>query len=152
MDTHYACKRDHMTEQIFPEPTVRILIFNPHGELLLTKSHKWRGKYVVPGGHIELGESAVEAAHREIREETSLEIRDLEYLSWQEFIYDEQFWKPCHFIFLNFMARMDQGEIVLNDEAEEFIWMDPQKALTELDTDSYTAVSIRTYLSRAGIA
>ena len=137
-----------MTEQLFPEPTVRILIFNPRGEMLLTKSHKWNGKYVIPGGHIELGESAIEAAHREIREETNLEIRNLEFLSWQEFIYDEQFWKPRHFIFLNFTAEIDQGNIVLNDEAEEFIWINPQNALKELEIDSYTTASIRNYLNR----
>lgn len=51
-----------MAEQLFPEPTVGILIFNPRGELFLMKTHKWHGKYGVPGGHIELGESAVEAA------------------------------------------------------------------------------------------
>ena len=140
-----------MTDQTFPEPTVRILIFNLRGEMLLTKSHKWNGKYVIPGGHIELGESAIEAAHREIREETSLEIRDLEFLSWQEFIYDEQFWKPRHFIFLNFRARTDQGNVVLNDEAEEFIWVDPQKALNELDIDSYTEFSIQEFLDRTRI-
>ncbi len=141
-----------MAEQLFPEPTVGILIFNPHGELFLVKTHKWHDKYGVPGGHIELGESAVEAAKREAREETGLEIRDLEFLCWQECVYDEQFWKPRHFIFLDFTAKMDQGEVVLNDEAEEFIWVDPQKALEELDVDSYTAVSIRNYLKRAGIA
>jgi nucleoside triphosphatase len=140
-----------MADQLFPEPTVRILIFNLRGEMLLTKSHKWNGKYVIPGGHIELGESAIEAAHREIREETSLEIRDLEFLNWQEFIYDEQFWKPRHFIFLNFTARTDQGNVVLNDEAEEFIWMDAQKALEELDIDSYTAFSIREFLNQTRI-
>ena len=140
-----------MKNQTFPEPTVRILILNPKSELLLTKSHKWHGKYVVPGGHIELGESAIEAAHREIHEETNLEIRDLEFLCWQEFIYDEQFWKPRHFIFINFAAKMDQGEVVLNDEAEEFIWIDPQKALEELDIDSYTVFSIRQFLSRTEI-
>ncbi len=141
-----------MAEQIFPEPTVRILIFNSRGEMLLTKSHKWNGKFVVPGGHIELGELALETAHREICEETGLEIRDLEYLCWQEFIYDEQFWKPRHFIFLSFTAKTNQEDIILNDEAEEFTWIDPQKALKELDIDSYTAVSIRTYLSRIGAA
>jgi len=140
-----------MADQIFPEPTVRILIFNPRGELLLTKSHKWNGKYVIPGGHIELGESAIEAAQREIREETGLEIRDLEFLCWQEFIYDEQFWKPRHFIFIGFTAHMDEGEVILNDEAEEFIWIDPRNALNELDVDSYTAFSIRTYLNKIGI-
>jgi len=145
-------EKGYVAEQTFPEPTVRILIFNPRGELLLTKSHKWRGKYVVPGGHIELGETAVDAARREIKEETGLEIHDLEFLCWQEFIYDEQFWKRRHFIFINFAAQMDQGEVILNDEAEDFIWVDPQKALEELDVDSYTAVSIRTYLSRIGTA
>ncbi len=140
-----------MANQLFPEPTVRILIFNLRGEMLLTKSHKWNGKYVIPGGHIELGESTIDAAQREIREETNLEIHNIEYLCGQEFIYDEQFWKPRHFMFLNFTARTDQGNIVLNDEAEEFIWIDPQKALKELDIDSYTMFSIREFLDRTRI-
>lgn len=46
-----------MSKQIDPEPTVGALIFNPQGEIFLMKSHKWRNKYVIPGGHIELGET-----------------------------------------------------------------------------------------------
>lgn len=45
-----------MAEQLFPEPTVGAFIFNQAGELLLSKSHKWPDKYVIPGGHVELGE------------------------------------------------------------------------------------------------
>ncbi len=140
-----------MADQSFPEPTVGIFIFNPKGELLLTKTHKWRGKYGVPGGHIELGESAIEALRREAKEETGLDIRDINFLCWRECIYDEQFWKPRHFIFLDFTARVDRGDVTLNDEAEEFIWIDPHRALDELDVDSYTAASIRTYLGQAEI-
>jgi nucleoside triphosphatase len=143
--------RAAMTNQTFPEPTVGILVFNPRSELLLTKTHKWHGKYGVPGGHIELGESAIEAARREAKEETGLEIRNLEFLCWQECIYDEQFWKPHHFIFIDFTAKIDKDEVILNDEAEEFVWIDPQKALNEFDIDSYTAFSIRQFLSRTGI-
>ena len=139
-----------MTDQLFPEPTVGIFIFNPEGELLLTKTHKWRGKYGVPGGHIELGESAIEAARREAKEETGLDIRDLHFLCWYECIYDEQFWKPRHFIFLDYTARLDRGEVRLNDEAEEFIWIDPRKAMEDLEVDSYTAASIRIHLDRTG--
>ena len=141
-----------MAEQLFPEPTVGILIFNPRGEMFLMKTHKWHGKYGVPGGHIELGESAIEAARREAKEETNLEIRNVEFLCWQECVYDEQFWKPRHFIFLDFIAKTDKVDVVLNDEGEDFIWIDPQKALKELDIDSYTAVSIRNYLNRASVA
>jgi hypothetical protein len=30
-----------MADQIFPEPTVGVFIFNQAGELLLLRSHKW---------------------------------------------------------------------------------------------------------------
>jgi ADP-ribose pyrophosphatase YjhB (NUDIX family) len=54
-----------MADQFFPEPTVGVFIFNQTGEMLLLKSHKWPGKYVVPGGHVELGERLEEAALRD---------------------------------------------------------------------------------------
>lgn len=57
-----------MTDQRYPEPTVGALILNLQGQLFLMKSPKWRGKYVVPGGHVELGESLEEALRREIKE------------------------------------------------------------------------------------
>jgi nucleoside triphosphatase len=137
-----------MAEQAFPEPTVGVLIFNPRGELLLLQSHKWRGKYVVPGGHIELGETAVEAVRRETKEETGLDVDDIRFLCWQEFIYDPLFWKPGHFIFLDYTCRTAGGQVALNDEAEAFVWVAPPRALAELDLDPYTAVSIREYLKR----
>ncbi len=136
-----------MTEPIHPEPTVGVLIFNPRGELLLVQTHKWHGRYVVPGGHIEPGEAAAEAARRESKEETGLDISDIRFLNWQECIYDPSFWKPRHFIFLDFTARTTQQEVQLNEEAEAFVWMDPERALVELDIDPYTAFSIREYLS-----
>lgn len=137
-----------MSEQTFPEPTVGILIFNPRGELLLVRSHKWHGKYVVPGGHVELGESAAEAARREAKEETGLDIHEVQFLTWQECIYDEAFWKPRHFIFLDFTAKAESLAVTLNDEAETSLWVDPQKALVDLDVDPYTIVSIQEYLDR----
>lgn len=137
-----------MSEQKFPEPTVGILIFNPRGELLLVRSHKWHDRYVVPGGHVELGESAADAARREALEETGLAIHDVQFLHWQECIYDEAFWKPRHFIFLDFTANAESLDVTLNDEAESFVWADPRRALTELDVDPYTVVSIRKYLAR----
>ena len=65
-----------MAKQQFPEPTVGALIFNPEGKLLLMRSHKWRDKYVVPGGHIELGEHIEDALKREVKEETGLDVTD----------------------------------------------------------------------------
>jgi ADP-ribose pyrophosphatase YjhB (NUDIX family) len=90
-----------MAAQQYPEPTVGALIFDPAGRLLLIRSHKWRGKYAVPGGHVELGERLVDALAREAREETGLDVRDPEFLCFQEFIYDDEYWQPRHFLFFD---------------------------------------------------
>ncbi|KAF0108257.1 MAG: nucleoside triphosphatase [Anaerolineaceae bacterium] len=134
-----------MSDQAYPEPTVGVFIFNNEGKMLLLKSHKWPDGYTIPGGHIELGERIEDAARREAREETGLEIRDLRFLCFQEFVYDPSFWKPRHFIFFDYACRTDSTDVRLNDEAESYFWIEPEKAL-ELTLDGYTRVSVLKYL------
>lgn len=136
-----------MGKQIFPEPTAGGLIFNSNGEIFLMKSPKWKDKYVIPGGHIELGETAKEALKREIWEETGMHIFDLEYLSWLEFIYDNAFWKKRHFIFLNYTAKTKSSKIKLNSEGTEYTWVSPKKALT-LPIEPYTRRAILNFLKK----
>ena len=134
-----------MAEQIFPEPTVGVFIFNSTGKLLLLKSHKWPGKYVVPGGHVELGERIEEAAAREAKEETGLDISDLEFINFQQFIYDPSFWKPRHFIFFDYACKTESTDVRLNDEAEEHIWVRLEAAV-QLPLDTYTRTSVEILL------
>jgi nucleoside triphosphatase len=136
-----------MSEQYYPEPTVGALIFNPQGELFLMSSHKWHGRYVVPGGHIELGERMEDALRREVMEETNLQIFGIKFLIFQEFIFDPVFWKPGHYIFLDFTCITDSTDVVLNEEAQSYIWIHPQLALN-LPLDPYTRRAIRKYLER----
>ena len=134
-----------MAEQRYPEPTVGALIFDPAGRLFLTKSHKWRGQYCIPGGHIELGERIVDAVKREVKEETNLDVRDLKFVCFQEAIYDERFWQPRHFIFFDFAGRTEAADVKLNAEAEEYTWVTLDRVFT-LPVEHYTAIAIRTYL------
>jgi nucleoside triphosphatase len=136
-----------MPDQIFPEPTVGVFIFNQAGELLLLKSHKWFDKYVVPGGHVELGERLEEAAIREAKEETGLDVHGLEFICHQEFIHDPAFWKRRHFIFFDYIAQTDSLEVSLNDEAEEHVWVRPEAALN-LTLDAYTRRTVEKILER----
>ncbi|MCD6549611.1 NUDIX domain-containing protein [Candidatus Micrarchaeota archaeon] len=131
----------------FPEPVVGGVIINREGKILLIKSHKWSNKYVIPGGHIELGEHAVDALKREIKEETGLDVYDIRFLGFQECIFDENYWKRKHFILLDFVCKTDSNDVKLNDEGEEFIWVTPNEAL-KLDLEPYTRKAIETYLAR----
>jgi nucleoside triphosphatase len=136
-----------MSNQIFPEPTVGAFIFNNRGELLLMQSHKWPGRYVVPGGHVELGERLEQAVIREAKEETGLDVREIEFINFQQFIYDPAFWKKRHFIFFDFACKTDDTDVQLNDEAEGFIWVKPDQALA-LVLDTYTRRSVELWLQK----
>lgn len=107
----------------YPEVTVGAVILNPDNEVLICRSTKWNGKYVIPGGHIELGETMEEALIREVREETALEIYDIELLSLKESIYGKNFGDKRHFIFIDYLCRTDSYEIDLNDEFDAYEWI-----------------------------
>ncbi len=134
-------------EQQFPEPIAGAIIFNPEGRIFLMKSHKWGGKYTVPGGHVELGESIEHALIREIKEETGMDIYDIEFLKFQEFIHGKEFWKKRHFIFFDFACRTRSSEVTLNSEAQEHIWTYPEEAL-KLDIDPYSRQAVEEYLKK----
>ena len=128
-----------MGNQQYPEPTVGALIFNRAGKALLVKSHKWRDQYAIPGGHIELGETMEDALRREVKEETALDIYDIEFASLQEFVFDEPFHEKRHFIFIDFVCNTDadENEVVLNSENQEYVWVSLEEAL-RLPLEPYT--------------
>ena len=67
---------------------VRVVIQNEKGELLVIFQKKWNC-WVFPGGKIESGETPLQAAKREVFEETNLIIEDLEIVAEKEFFSDE---------------------------------------------------------------
>ncbi len=116
-----------------PSIVVGAFIFNDKGELFLTKSDRWDDKYVMPGGHVEYGETVNEALKREMKEETNLDIGEIEFLGFKELLNLEQdFYKDRHMISLNFKCKALNNEVILTDEAQEYIWISMDKVL-ELD-------------------
>lgn len=133
--------------QKFPEPTVGALVFNPEGKILLIKSYKWNGKYVIPGGHIELRKTIEKSLKREIKEETGLDIYDLSFISLQEAIFDKLFWQKKHFIFLDYSCKTASTDVTLNSEGQDFIWVKIDEAL-KLSIEPYSKKTIEAYLNK----
>ncbi|MGI0134469.1 MAG: NUDIX domain-containing protein [Candidatus Micrarchaeaceae archaeon] len=134
-----------MNDQKFPEPIVGIFILNKKCELLLIESHKWPGLHIIPGGHVELGETLEDAVRRETLEETGLRISRPEFLCVQEYRNDGEFHVPRHFIFLEYKATAEGTEVTLNEEGHAYRWVPLKEALTLPTTDSVRDV-IRRHL------
>lgn len=122
-----AGRAEHLNA--WPLATVGALIFDPTGtRVLMIRTHKWSGKWGIPGGKIQRGETAEAALHREIMEETALTVRDVEFVLMQDCVEPVEFERSAHFLLLNYTARATGPGVTLNDEAEEWRWVSPEEA------------------------
>ena len=93
---------------------VRVIIFDDKKRILLVKqSHEGRDIWMVPGGGIEDGESAAQAAVREVREETGLDIEVLRMI-WHVEEVSERGQRFVNF----FTARITGGTLELGADPE----------------------------------
>lgn len=136
-----------MNKQQYPEPIVGALIFNQEGKIFLMTSPKWKGEYVIPGGHIELGETIDQALKREIKEETNLDVYGIKFIMLQEFVFGEEFHEKRHFIFLDHVCKTNDNEVILNKEGSSYVWVDIDEAL-KLSIEPYTRNVILEYKNK----
>lgn len=133
--------------QTYPEPTVGALIENTQGEVFLAKSPKWNNKWVLPGGHVGVGEKIEEALVREVKEETGLDVRPVHMLAVKDAIYPKEFHKKKHFVFIDYLCKHVGGDVKLDGkELTEHAWVKPEDALEKLDVDEFSADIIKVLL------
>ena len=108
-------------------------IVNDKGEVLYFRSVKWKG-LVPPGGHVEYGETLVEALKRETKEETGLDIEPIKLINTGERIEPKEFYEPRHFIYIHYLCKIKSGKIKLdNRELVDYEWIDPKDGLKRKD-------------------
>jgi phosphoglycolate phosphatase-like HAD superfamily hydrolase len=143
-------KRHSVPEPLPPTPTVGALIVGPDKKLLMVHTLKWSGLWGIPGGKIKPGESSEKALRREILEETGLKINGIEFALVQDCIRSKEFYKPAHFVLLNYLAKTTQNKVTLNPEADDYRWC-TLKECYQLKINTPTRILLDWYKSKTKV-
>jgi mutator protein MutT len=108
---------------------VTALIKNQKGDkFLMLKRNKneiaYPGKWALPGGKIEKGETIMNVLKREVAEETGLKIED-----YKQFIGDYTFIRPDghNVVGLTFVVKAKSDDVVMSSDFEDYKWLTPQE-------------------------
>jgi ADP-ribose pyrophosphatase len=115
---------NHSAESTFPQVGVGAVVIKEE-KILLVKRNKspQKGKWAIPGGSVELGETLQEAAEREIREETSLRIKAREPVYCFDLIErNEKGELKFHYVIIDLEADYIWGELHPSDDVLDAKW------------------------------
>lgn len=117
-----------------------------------------RGRWVVPGGTVELGETLEHALVREMDEETGLRVEPGEVLLVFDRITREEGVVRYHYVIVDYLCTYLSGDARAGSDAEAVAWVRPedlpaydlpQKA-REVVQDAFDRLSRGTSLASAG--
>ncbi len=114
---------------------VRVSHGVPYVALIMRRNRYGEQEWCLPKGHIEMGESAVEAALREVEEETGVRGRPIQHLTTIDYWFTgprTRIHKTVH----HFLFEYVDGQITIekdpDHEAEDAAWVRLTDALTQL--------------------
>jgi 8-oxo-dGTP diphosphatase len=96
------------------------------GKVLLEKrkNEPDRGKWSIPGGLVELGESLREAVIREVKEETSLAVEKPELFDVAEnIVLNEKSRVKYHYVIVYYFLKHEGGKSKATSDASELRWI-----------------------------
>jgi len=115
-------------KQTAPIVGVGAVVWKDDRLLLIRRGRNPRkGSWSLPGGRQELGETVNQAAAREIREETGIEIRILDTLAVIDLIDRDGEAIAHHYTVIDVQAEWVAGEARAGDDAEAVAWVRPDQ-------------------------
>ena len=133
---------------------VGALVIDPNRKTILIikrLAEPSKGKYSIPGGLVELGETAEDAVKREVFEETNIRTELLGIVNVENLIEKDPDGRiHWHYIIIDFLARPLTYNIEAKDDASEAFWY-PISRVLELDLTSHTRSLLEKILARKSI-
>jgi len=132
-----------------PRVAVGAIVLKDRAVLLVKRGKApSNGKWAIPGGSVELGESLQQAAEREIFEETNIRIVAREPVYTFDFIeHDREGAIRFHYIIVDLAAEYLDGALMPGDDAAQAAWI-PFKNLNNLDINATTREFLAKYLAQ----
>jgi 8-oxo-dGTP pyrophosphatase MutT (NUDIX family) len=114
----------------FPIPIVRLIVTDAEGRVLILRRQSTGhalGQWCLPGGKVDYGATVEQAVRAELKEETSLDCLEAEFLFYQDSLPPEPGAMHC----INFYFRCrTAGTLALNRESSEYAWIRPMELAT----------------------
>lgn len=115
-------------------------------EILLVKTHKWGGRYSVIGGKIKRNERLNEGIIREVKEESGLEGAVSSHIATFDQIKNSGYYlSGIQHIFIDKIVKVGSKKVMLNEEAQSYVWLPANTALRELDIEPNARHTVELY-------
>lgn len=136
-----AMRCPHCSNIVYPKisPAVIVGVINDKGQILVTKYARGHYQsYALVAGYYEIGETIEETVKREVKEETGLDVTDIQY-------YKSQPWSFSSSLLFGFWCKAHGDQPIQMDESELRVarWANRDEEINTLDNASLTSEMIQ---------
>lgn len=124
----------------FSYPCVLCLVADGAGNFLLIRQGYVSEHYVCVAGYIKCGETAEDAAAREVAEETGLAVKSVRYIF-------SRYHQKGDNLMLGFVVNVERGKISLSTEVDSAEWFGTDTARDLLKNSSVAKMLLDAFLS-----